>query len=88
MASICQRILVGINHPFSFDDAMSTITPLTPVDFESQPVLRAPTTPLAVPESEQSIVVQCEPSRSRMVTAKIIGRSPGEPNVILAESER
>lgn len=67
---------------------MSTTTPITPIGLESQPVVAPTNASLRVPESEQSIVVQCEPLRSRIVTAKIIGRSRGEPNVILSETEQ
>jgi hypothetical protein len=67
---------------------MSTTTPLIALGLESQPVVAPTNVPLRVAESEQSIVVHCEPLRSRIVTAKIIGRSRGEPNVILSETEQ
>lgn len=67
---------------------MSTTTPIVPLGLESQPVVVPTNTPVRVPVSEQSIVVHCEPLRSRVVTAKIIGRSRGEPNVILSETQQ
>lgn len=67
---------------------MSGTTPVIPASYEPQSVVGYSSAPLVQPESEQSVIVQCEPLRSRIVTAKIIGRSRGEPTVILAETER
>ncbi len=66
---------------------MST-TPAIPVILQPQPIVGAPVSAPTEPQTEEYMVVQCEPLRTRVVTAQIIARTRGEPSVTLPEGER